>query len=144
MVDFSKDKTTQQTGSYIAFVAICCYLVFFSTSLSPVPWTIQSEIFPLHLRGAGNSASTFSNWFCNFIIAQAFLSLTKTALGTVLTFAFLAFVTVGGWFFVYYIVPETKDKGFDEILNDILKKGPQSKKGKHQVLAEIAETESQD
>ena len=120
MVNFAQDQDTQTIGKYLAFLAICSYLVFFSTSLSPVPWTLQSEIFPLHLRGAGNSASTFSNWFCNFIISEVFLSLTKTPTGTVATFVGLALVTVGGWFFVYYIVPETKDKGFEEILSDIL------------------------
>ena len=37
--------------------------------MSPIPWTVNSEIYPLNVRGVGNGAAIATNWVFNFIIA---------------------------------------------------------------------------
>jgi hypothetical protein len=124
--DFSSDPKTQQIGSYVAFISILLYLLAFSIGLGATPWTVNSEIYPLNLRGAGNSASTFGNWFSNFLVSESFLTVTHSKLGTVLTFAAIASICILGWFFVYKMIPETKGKTFEEIQNEILSKSHNS------------------
>lgn len=71
-------------GGWVAVFAICLYLLFFSIGMGPTPWTVNSEIYPLHLRGIGNSMSTLGNWLGNYIISAVFLSATETKIGEVL------------------------------------------------------------
>lgn len=89
------------------------YLAFFSIGLGNTPWTVNSEIYPLHLRGVGMSLATTTNWVSNYIISQLFLTLTSSSVGKVVTFACIAVFCVFAWLFVYYLLPETKGKSIE-------------------------------
>jgi hypothetical protein len=45
-----------------------------------------------------------------------FLTLISTSLGKVLTFSGLTLFCVGAWFFIYYLLPETKGRPVEEIV----------------------------
>jgi SP family myo-inositol transporter-like MFS transporter 13 len=83
------------------------YLLAFAIGLGATPWTINSEIYPLHLRGLGCSLSTSANWIANYIISALFLSLTTTDTGKVVTYATIALFNLLMLFFVLICVPET-------------------------------------
>lgn len=53
---------------------IVLYTVSFGIGLSPVPWTVNAEIYPVSVRGACISMSTSTNWFMNFLVTQTFLT----------------------------------------------------------------------
>lgn len=61
-------------------------LFFFSLSVSllfllgmgPMPWTINSEIYPMWARSTGNSLATATNWLSNLLVSMTFLTLTET------------------------------------------------------------------
>eukprot|EP00960_Hanusia_phi_P075130 768377-Hanusia_phi.AAC.2 len=38
------------------------YLAFFASGIGPVPWTVNSEIYPLAVRSQANSVATVANW----------------------------------------------------------------------------------
>ena len=46
--------------------------------MGPMPWTINSEIYPVWARSTGNSITTCVNWVANLIISMTFLTLTET------------------------------------------------------------------
>ena len=95
---------------------ILLYLAFFSIGMGCTPWTLNAEIYPLHLRGIGLCLSTTANWVSNFIVSELFLTLTSSDIGQVLTFVAIALFAVGTWIFVYYLIPETKGKDIEEIV----------------------------
>lgn len=74
-------QSTEDAGKWVSLTGILLYLAFFSISLGCTPWTINSEIYPLHLRGAGNSVSTTTNWVSNYVVSQFFLIVTTTTTG---------------------------------------------------------------
>ena len=113
--------TTQSTvGSYVAFTGIILFLASFSVGMSSTPWTINTEIYPLHVIGTANSLSTTTNWATNFVVATVFLLFLDTKLGSVLSFIVLAAFAMFAWIFVYYLLPETAGRNIDEILFLIL------------------------
>lgn len=75
---WNQDESNKVVGTVLSFVSICSYLLFFSSGMASTPWTINAEIYPLHLRGAGISAATFTNWLSNFVVAENFLTVTET------------------------------------------------------------------
>ena len=93
---------------FIAFIIV--YLLCFSIGFSSTPWTVQSEIFPIHLIGTGVALCTATNWASNFIVASVFLTSMESDAGKVYTFAILALNALLAFLFVYFFVPETANK----------------------------------
>ena len=75
-------------GQWVAGIALFAYLAFYSIGMGATPWTVNSEIYPLHLRGIGNSMATLGNWAGNYVISAIFLTATETELGEVTFFIF--------------------------------------------------------
>ncbi len=99
---------------WIAVGSLMTYVGFFAVGLGPVFWLILSEIYPLRIRGRAMSVGTAANWLSNLIVALTFLTLTKS-IGKPGTFWLYAAVTVGAWFFAWFLVPETKGKTLEQI-----------------------------
>ena len=113
------------TGGYISVAGLMLFLFSFSIGVSSTPWTINAEIYPIHVIGTASSLSTTTNWATNAIVASVFLLTTSTVTGQVLTYSLLAFFGLLCLVFVYKFVPETANKQINEILTDIL--GPSYK-----------------
>ena len=100
--------------AFLAVGGLFLYLAFFAPGMGPVPWTINSEIYPTWARSFGMAASTTTNWVCNLLVSLTFLSLLDAvtpALGYIVI-ATLAFI---GLIFVFLMVPETKGLKLESI-----------------------------
>ncbi|XP_076106594.1 proton myo-inositol cotransporter-like [Mytilus galloprovincialis] len=100
--------------SWMPMLGLVLYLIFFAPGMGPMPWTINSEIYPLWARSTGNAVSTFTNWIFNLAVSMSFLSLTEnlTRFGTFWLYAGFAFV---GVLIVGFTLPETKGKSLEEV-----------------------------
>lgn len=56
-------------GKMISFLSLITYLAFFSVGMGGTPWTVNSEIYPIHLRGTGNALATTANWVTNYLVS---------------------------------------------------------------------------
>jgi sugar porter (SP) family MFS transporter len=99
---------------WITLASLVCYIASFAISLGPIFWLMIAEIYPLRIRGRAMSLATVANWGFNMLIASTFLTLTEK-LGKPGTFWLYALVAVGGIFFCYFLVPETKGHSLEEI-----------------------------
>ena len=88
-------------------VSIILYLAFFSIGFSSTPWTVNSEIYPIHLVGTAVSLATATNWLSNFIVSSVFLTSMESEGGKVYTFLILASFAVAAFIFIYFLLPET-------------------------------------
>ena len=74
---------TQHTQSY----SICSSVVtspppglisyLFLSGMGPMPWTINSEIYPLWARSTGNACAAGVNWTFNILVSLTFLHLAQ-------------------------------------------------------------------
>lgn len=101
---------------WIAVLGLALYIAFFAPGMGPVPWTVNSEIYPESYRGICGGMSATVNWVSNLIVAQSFLSIADSV-GTGPTFLILAGIAVAGFMFVMVYVPETKGLTFEEVEN---------------------------
>ncbi|XP_071960236.1 proton myo-inositol cotransporter-like isoform X2 [Antedon mediterranea] len=100
--------------AFLAVAGMVLYLMFFAPGMGPMPWTINSEIYPQWARSTCNSLSTFTNWTFNLVISMTFLSLTQaiTRQGTFFLYAGLSTL---GLLFMVTLLPETKGKRLEDI-----------------------------
>lgn len=113
-------------SSIIAFMGLGTVIIGFSLSLGPIPWLIVSEIVPVSVRGAAAAIFTATSWFSSFVVTLAFEPMDD-AIGHKATFGACALVCVGCLVFTLVLVPETKGKTVEEVL-EILEgvSGPQT------------------
>ncbi|QIN77426.1 sugar porter family MFS transporter [Rubrobacter marinus] len=98
----------------LATVCLALYIASFAISLGPVFWLMISEIYPLRIRGTAMSAASIANWGSNFIVALSFPVLLA-ALGGATLFWVFAVLGIVAWVFIYFRVPETKNRTLEEI-----------------------------
>jgi sugar porter (SP) family MFS transporter len=111
-------------AGHIAVGGLVVYVACFAFGIGPIFWLIISEIYPLAVRGAAMSAATVANWSMNLVVAVSFLTLVKV-LGHASTFLLYGVITIGAWFFIYKLVPETKGKTLEQIEEHWRKGKPQ-------------------
>lgn len=105
-----------QNAAIPTMILIAIYIFGFSVSWGPICWLMLGEIFPLNVRGVGNSIGSAANWIGNFIVSQFFLVLLSmfhnNIGGPFAVFTFFAILSI---FFVIYMVPETRGKTLENI-----------------------------
>ena len=108
--------------SWLALAALVTYIAFFAPGMGPVPWTVNAEIYPNWARSVGNSVSTTTNWLCNLLVSLTFLHLTRylTRYGA---FWLYAGIALGGWVFIFLLLPETKGRTL-ETVEEIFQRPP--------------------
>ena len=110
------DNCDEGELSYVSMFFMCSYLFFFGMGMGTVPWTYNSEIYPLGIRSVANSISTTCCWIGNIIVSVSFLSIASPSfLNTYGAFWLYSFIAVIGWIILYFKLPETKGLELEEI-----------------------------
>lgn len=99
--------------SWVILMAITIYLSFFGPGIGAMPWTITSEIFPLHARSACTAYTTGVKWFSNILVTATFLTLTET-LGKAGTFWLYGVFALIGATLLFLLLPETKGRSLEQ------------------------------
>ncbi len=84
-----------------------------------VIWVFIAEIFPNHLRGAGQSFGSSTHWVLAAIIPSSIPTLFAWV-GPGPVFAFFAFMMVLQLLFVRFMMPETKGVSLEELSKKLL------------------------
>jgi sugar porter (SP) family MFS transporter len=108
---------TALTGRFhgaMVLVLIMAYLAFFSSCIGPVFWTLVPEIFPNYIRGTAMTVPVLTQWIANAMVVL-FFPLAFHQIGKAITFGFLAAMALAQALFMWFFVPETKNKPLEEI-----------------------------
>ncbi|XP_013886414.1 solute carrier family 2, facilitated glucose transporter member 2 [Austrofundulus limnaeus] len=99
--------------SYVSMSAIFLFVSFFEIGPGPIPWFIVAELFSQGPRPAAIALAGCCNWTSNFIIGMTFPYIQ--AWMDCYVFILFAVLLFGSTVFIYFRVPETKGKTFEEI-----------------------------
>ncbi|KAM6985353.1 proton myo-inositol cotransporter-like [Aplochiton taeniatus] len=100
--------------SWVVLLGLVLYLACFAPGMGPMPWTINSEIYPLWARSTGNACSAGVNWTFNVLVSVTFLHVAQclTYYGAFFLYSSMALL---GFLFIYGCLPETKGRRLEEI-----------------------------
>ncbi|PWA86842.1 myo-inositol transporter 2 [Artemisia annua] len=113
-IAFFFESSGHTNMGWVAVLGLVLYIGSFAPGMGPVPWTVNSEIYPESYRGICGGMSATVNWVSNLIVAQSFLSVAD-AVGMGMTFLIVAVIAVVAFAFVVVFVPETKGLSFEEV-----------------------------
>ncbi|PWA29822.1 hypothetical protein CCH79_00008015 [Gambusia affinis] len=99
--------------SYVSMAAIFLFVSFFEVGPGPIPWFIVAELFSQGPRPAAIALAGCCNWTSNFIIGMTFPYI-QAWMGCYV-FILFAVLLLCFTIFIYFRVPETKGKTFEEI-----------------------------
>lgn len=79
-----------------------------------MPWTINSEIYPLNVRGSCTAIATSVNWLSNLVVSLTFLTLAN-GIGWGPTFFLYGGMAAVGLVGFCCFLPETRGRSLHEI-----------------------------
>ncbi|XP_039029197.1 sugar transporter ERD6-like 5 [Hibiscus syriacus] len=89
------------------------FLLSFDLGMGGIPWIIVSEIFPMNIKGSGESLVNLLNWASYWVVSYTFTFLFKwNSAGTFFIFAFIGDV---GIIFIGKLVLETKGRTLEAL-----------------------------
>lgn len=115
---FEGQGPTTDTSRGLVVVCLAAYLMLNCGGFGVCIWLINSEVYPLFVRGKGAALGAFSHWSFDLLVTLTTLSLV-TWLGATHTFWLYAVISVGSLVFIYYLVPETMGKSLEQIEHEL-------------------------
>ncbi|CAL1594808.1 unnamed protein product [Knipowitschia caucasica] len=100
--------------SWIIVVGLVLYLAAFAPGMGPMPWTVNSEIYPLWARSTGNACSAGVNWSFNVLVSLTFLHVAQSLTYYGVFFLYAGLVAVA-LLFVALCLPETRGLKLEEM-----------------------------
>lgn len=103
-------------GAFIAncsVISMLLFVLFFSIGPGSIPWFMTSELFSVAARPTATGVGVVVNWTANFIVGLGFLPL----IGIMKSYVFVLFIVFQALssLFIWYKVPETKNRTIEEI-----------------------------
>ncbi|OQV14535.1 Proton myo-inositol cotransporter [Hypsibius exemplaris] len=108
------DSCPSPLYAWVPIVGLVLYLLFFAAGMGPMPWTINSEIYPMWARNFGIAAASATNWICNLLVTTTFLFLLENMPKYGIFWMYAGAAAIGA-VFVFLMVPETKGRNIDEV-----------------------------
>ena len=99
---------------YVAVIVTLAYVVFFAIGPGSIPWLITAELFAQSSRAKAMAIAVAVNWGSNFIAGLIFPTL-QSWLGALVFIPFSVLLALF-WLFTYHLVPETKGKTVEQIV----------------------------
>jgi len=107
-------------GGAAVLAGLVGFIAFFASSQGAVIWVFISEIFPNKVRAKGQALGSFTHWLLAALVSWVFPVIAAgSTQSTGMAFAFFALMMLLQFFVVYFVFPETKGKGLEQIQNDL-------------------------
>lgn len=102
----------------ISWAVVLCILVYVASSMTgllTIPWTMTAELFPTEIRGIAHSIAYSIGNLLMFCAIQSYRTLQDSLGGVHAIQWFFSAVSIVGFFFGLFVLPETHGKKLSEI-----------------------------
>lgn len=107
-------------SGYFMLICLMGFIASFATSLGAVIWVLISEVFPTSVRGKGQVLGSMTHWIWSAVLSWIFPILVGgKENGGALIFGFFALMMLLNFFFVWKVLPETKNKSLEQIQKEL-------------------------
>lgn len=107
-------ENSPEHRSYIPLVLFVIYTLVVSIGITPIPWCLTGEMFPLRFRAVGSAFVTFFNFLCFFAVVKISPIYFSIYGGSKIFFVYGTLTSMGTIFLMVFL-PETKNKSLQEI-----------------------------
>ncbi|XP_008184067.1 facilitated trehalose transporter Tret1 [Acyrthosiphon pisum] len=97
----------------LPIVIVCTFISFFRLGLGPIPWFITTELIGADHSNRAQSCIVSYSWILSFVVMKTFVMLVDE--WPVALWLGYTVISVVGYLFVLFFVPETNNKSADEI-----------------------------
>ncbi|KAI4500604.1 hypothetical protein M0802_004196 [Mischocyttarus mexicanus] len=103
---------------WIPVVALSIYVIVYCLGLGPGPYVISSEIFHRDISSLAITVALFFVWVVAFMVVKFFANLVEI-FGMYGCFFILGTSCISTFLFIFILVPETKGRSREDILNEL-------------------------
>lgn len=100
-------------SAYLTLTGVVMYYQAFFTGWGPIPYTLNTEVYPMNCRTKGLVLATVISRGFGAVLVGTFLTLVRL-LGVSGTFVFYSLINLSSFFFVLVCVPETKGMSLED------------------------------
>jgi len=104
--------------SIVLVLALMLYVSGYQVGFGPIAWIMIAEVFPLQVRSSAVSVAVVINFVTNIAVTATQPALLNSW-GPSGLFSVYTALTITSFFFVWYIVPETRGKTLEEITAEL-------------------------
>uniref|UniRef100_A0A1B6E846 Major facilitator superfamily (MFS) profile domain-containing protein n=1 Tax=Clastoptera arizonana TaxID=38151 RepID=A0A1B6E846_9HEMI len=104
---------SMEWAGWASIIGVMLFVVAFAIGPGSIPWFLVNEIFHQSARPVAASLAVLINWAANFIVGLTFAPLEEIIHQWIFIFYFVC--QVATFVFIYFYVPETKQKTISEI-----------------------------
>lgn len=116
LTSFISSEPSSSLWTPLLILFMMAYVSAYALGIGAIPWIVQSEFFPMRVRGLGTGMATATNWILNFIVGATFLPAVEWMWGGAQGLFIVYAVVCGvGWVAVNRIYPETRGLRMEEI-----------------------------
>ncbi|XP_008480840.2 facilitated trehalose transporter Tret1-2 homolog [Diaphorina citri] len=98
--------------------SLAIYIIVFSVGFGPIPGVMMGELFTPDVKGLALGVICILGSLIEFVVVKTFDDVER-AFGTGVAFGTFAVYCIIGTFFVYFVVPETKNKSLQQIQDEL-------------------------
>ncbi|CAB0038887.1 unnamed protein product [Trichogramma brassicae] len=104
--------------SFLPIIALSAYMVSYCLGMGPAPFVVASEVFRTEVSSFANTVCFVFLWGMAFTVIKLFGPL-MSLVGIEGCFMILGCMCAGCFVFSYYLVPETKGRKREDIVNEL-------------------------